>query len=86
MGDKRSVGACSDALRNDPGKAVRTEEAKMRDWTPTRKVTAGILGGAIATVVAMYLPEAGVKVYPGAEAAFATIFSFLCSYIVREDA
>jgi hypothetical protein len=58
----------------------------MTDWTPTRKVTAGAAGGALATLIALYAPEFGIKVLPGAEAAFGVLCTLAFAYIVKEDA
>jgi hypothetical protein len=54
---------------------------------PTRKVTAGALGGALAAIVAWAVQAFGdVVLPPGIEAAIAVVFSFLCSYITQDEA
>lgn len=57
----------------------------MNDWTPTRKVTAGAAGGALATLIALYLPDFGIHVHPGAESAFGVLCTLAFAYIVKED-
>lgn len=54
--------------------------------TPTRKVTAGALGGAAAAIFAWLLSETtGIGMPPGIEAAVATIVSFVLAYFVKES-
>ena len=55
------------------------------DWTPTRKVTAGMIGGAVATLVCVFLPSFGVVVPPGAEAAIGTLVTVAAAYIIRDS-
>lgn len=55
-------------------------------WTPTRKVTAGMAGGAVATLVMVFLPQMGVTIppTPGVESALAVLATIACSYMVSE--
>lgn len=56
--------------------------------TPTRKLNAVALGGALASVgmgaLAIFLPEAYDRVPPGFEGGVATIFGFCLGYLVKE--
>lgn len=53
--------------------------------TPSRKVTAMGLGGAVAAVISWVLQVTfSLDVPPGVESAFATIVGFATGYLVRE--
>jgi len=56
----------------------------MKRWSPTPKVTAGAVGGALATLIALYLPEFGVQAKPGAEAAFGTLATLVFAYFMKD--
>lgn len=52
---------------------------------PTNKVTAGVLGGALATIVVVVLQMAyGLVFAPGFEAAIAVVFGFIAAYFTKE--
>jgi hypothetical protein len=54
---------------------------------PTRKVAAGALGGAAATIVVVVVQMAFNVVFPvGFEAAVAVVFGFLAAYVTKEKA
>lgn len=54
---------------------------------PTNKVTAGVLGGALATVVVVTIQLlTGVEFPVGFEAAVATILGFFAAYMTKEKA
>lgn len=57
-------------------------------WTPTRKVSAGMAGGAVATLVMIFLPQLGVTIppTPGVESALAVLATIVCSYLIPEGA
>lgn len=51
---------------------------------PTRKVAAGGVGGAIATILVWVLRLFGVEAPGEVAAAFATAFGFIVAYFTRE--
>lgn len=52
---------------------------------PTRKVAAGTLGAALATVAVLAAQTwGGVEIPPGFEGSLAVILGFVASYFVRE--
>jgi hypothetical protein len=57
------------------------------NWTPTTKVTAGAAGGAISTLIMVFLPSFGIEMpaAPGTEAALGVLATLLCSYWVKES-
>lgn len=58
----------------------------MSEWTPTRKVSAGMAGGALATLAVVVLDMAGYPVgqYPGAETAIGVLSTIAFAYFVKE--
>lgn len=59
---------------------LRTQETKV----PTNKVTAGGLGGAVATLIVFVATQLGVEVTPEAGGALATLVGFVFAYFVRD--
>lgn len=61
---------------------------KQNSKTPTRKLNAVAMGGALASVgmglIAIFVPEAYERVPPGFEGGVATIFGFCLGYLVKE--
>lgn len=53
--------------------------------TPTRKVTATAIGGALATVIVWALSLAHVDVPAEVAAAMATLCAFAAGYIVKDN-
>ena len=53
--------------------------------TPTRKVGAAALGGALATVIVWALSLAHVEVPAEVAAAMATLCAFAAGYIVKDN-
>jgi hypothetical protein len=51
---------------------------------PTNKVTAGGIGGALASIIVWGVSLAGVEVPPEVAAAVATVVSFALAYLVPE--
>ena len=61
------------------------QETQRRPLAPTRKVGAGALGGALATVAVWLMAEIGdADVSAGVEGALAVIGGFILSYLVPE--
>lgn len=56
----------------------------MTDWTPTRKVTAATVGGAIATLVVILLQYWHIYVAPEGASALATLFALGAGYWIKE--
>ena len=56
--------------------------------TPTRKLNAVAIGGALASVgmgvIAIFLPEAYERVPPGFEGGVATLFGFCLGYLAKD--
>lgn len=67
-----------------------TALVKQRTASPTRKVGAAALGGAVASlsmgVLAIFAPEAYAKVPAGFEGGIATVAAFVLGYYVRDRA
>jgi len=58
----------------------------MSSRTPSRKVTATALGGALATVLVWFIASfTTVEVTPPVVAAFATLLSFLAGYVTADE-
>ncbi len=54
------------------------------DAIPTRKVTAGAIGGAASVILIWVLGVAGLDTPPEVAAAFTTMISFGLGYVVSE--
>lgn len=52
---------------------------------PRRKVTAGGIGGAVATIILGILDRTGVAITPAEAGAVATICAFALAYFVPSD-
>ncbi|WP_420433005.1 hypothetical protein [Hyphobacterium sp.] len=64
-----------------------TSTVNQSTAAPSRKVTAAMIAGAIATVLAWGISAiAGVDVPPGVESAFAVILTAGAAYWIRERA
>lgn len=53
---------------------------------PSRKVTAALMAGAAATIIAWAAQQFGLDVPPGIEAAFATLLAGAAGYLRKERA
>lgn len=64
-----------------------TDLVNQNSATPTRKVTAAMIAGAVATILAWGLQEfTGVDVPPGVESAFAVLLTAGAAYWIKERA
>lgn len=63
------------------------KEIQQRDSSllPTKKVTAGIIAGAVASIAGFLLSQYGIEVPPEVVASSTTIMTFLASYFVPES-
>ena len=59
---------------------VSGSDVTQRDSTPTAKVTAGTLTGALATVLLYFSARFGLQMTAGDGAAFATLLFFAASW------
>jgi hypothetical protein len=53
---------------------------------PTRKVTAAVVAGSAATILAWIAQQFGLEVPPGVEAAFAVLLAGAAGYLARDRA
>lgn len=66
---------------------MSTPTTDQSSAVPTRKVTAGLLGGAVVTLLAWVLTvTVGLEPPPAVVAAATTLVGFALSYFVRERA
>ena len=60
-------------------------EEKRPTYTPTTKVTAGVLAGAVTGLTVFILGEFGIQLTPEAAISASVVFTFIIQWLVPED-